>query len=286
MSIFLDLRAIPSGGFVANYVTVRDSSNQACLTNGAFEDLITGKHLVLATHGFNVNSADGLDSLSKWEELCDLPSPNVYIGVLWPGDSRFLPVLDYPIEGSVAKDSGQLLANFLNDHAGSASSISMVSHSLGARTVLEAIRGLKNRKVSVLILMAAAIEDNCLSKEYQLEAHNIAKIQVVASRSDMVLFAAFPTGNLVGEIVMSGHPYFSRALGREGPSTYAGIEVLCNLWQIPDEWDYGHGDYLPGIAVDSPMPPPLQIPLAGDPVPRDTFNWKPSWSAGVIGTEI
>lgn len=285
MSIFLDLRAIPSGGFVANYVTIRNSSNHACLTIDAFEDLISGKHLVLATHGFNVNSADGLDSLSKWEALCDLASPSFYVGVLWPGDSRFLPVLDYPIEGAVAMDSGHLLAKFLNDHAGRASNISMVSHSLGARIVLETIRGL-NRKLSVLILMAAAIEDNCLSKEYQAEARKIGKIQVVASRSDMVLFVAFPIGNLVGEILMSGHPYFSKALGREGPSTYTGIDAPCSRWQIPDNWDYGHGDYLPGNNVDAPMPPPLQIPLANDPKPRKTDNWKPSWSAGVISTEI
>lgn len=285
MSIFLDLRAIPSGGFVANYVTVRDSSNNTCLANDAFEDLISGKHLVLATHGFNVDSADGLDSLSKWEVLCDLPSPNFYVGVLWPGDSRFLPILDYPIEGAVALSSGHLLAKFLNEHAGGASSISMVSHSLGARTVLETIKGL-NRKVSVLILMAGAIEDNCLTKEYQPEIHNIGKIQVVASRSDMVLFAAFPIGNLVGEIVMSGHPYFSKALGREGPSTYTGIDAPCSLWQIPDNWGYGHGDYLPRKNVDTPMPPPLQIPLANDPTPRNTDNWKPSWSAGVVSTEV
>jgi|JI10StandDraft_1071094.scaffolds.fasta_scaffold40485_3 hypothetical protein len=285
MTIFLDLRAIPSGGFVADQVTVRDATTNGRLSYSTFEDLIAGKHLVLATHGFNVNSADGLDSLSKWDGLSRLPSPYIYVGVLWPGDSRFLPILDYPIEGAVALSSGHLLSGFLNAHASRATGISMISHSLGARTVLEAIKGL-NQRISILILMAAAIEENCLSQEYEPVTSKIGKIYVIASRSDMVLSAAFPIGNLVGEVVMSGHPYFSKALGREGPRSYVGIDAPCSLWQIPNSWDYGHGDYLPGLIVDAPMAPSLPIPFDNDPPPRNTDGWKSSWSAGVIATEI
>lgn len=285
MTAFLDLRAIPSGGFVAHQVVVRNSATGSLLTYKAFEDLIAGKHLVLVTHGFNVNSEDGENSLAKWDSLCSLPTPCVFVGVLWPGDSRFLPVLDYPLEGSVAIDSGQLLAAFLNAHAGGATDISMISHSLGARTMLEAIKGL-NREISVLILMAGAIENDCLSLEYAIATKSIKKIHVVASRADMVLACAFPIGNLVGEIIMSGHPYFRQALGREGPSTYGGIDASCTRWQIPDSWNYGHGDYLPGNTVDPPMAIPLAIPWDNDSPPRTTNNWKPSWSAGVISTEI
>jgi hypothetical protein len=125
-----------------------------------------------------------------------------------------------------------------------------------------------------------------LSREYKTVTSKIGRIYVFASRSDTVLSFAFPVGNLVGEMVISGHPYFSKALGREGPSTHAGIDAPCSLLQIPDGWDYGHGDYLPGANVDKPMTPPLAIPTGNDPPPRNSIGWKSSWSAGVIATEI
>jgi pimeloyl-ACP methyl ester carboxylesterase len=285
MTMFLDLRAIPSGGFVAHDVTVRDTSTGAAMALDEFERRTRGRKLVLATHGFNVNSEEGLSELGKWDALCALPEPWAYVGVLWPGDSTFLPLLDYPLEGLVALHSGRLLARFLNDHAAGAASISLVSHSLGARMVLETIQNLK-RRVAVLILMAGAIEDDCLSNEYAQAMKQVAQVHVLASRSDWVLKAAFPLGNLVGEILMHGHPYFRAALGLQGPHSVAEIEALYQLWQIPDDWDYAHGDYLPGQQVEPRMAPPLPVPASDAPLPRATVHWKPCWSAGVIASQF
>ncbi len=285
MTIFLDLRAIPSGGIVAKTVTVLGTDAQ--LPDAAvkeFEDWVRGRNIVLATHGFNVDSADGQAELTQWGALCGLTSPWDFIGVLWPGDSRYLPFVDYPVEGSTALNSGRLLAAFLNAHAAGAASVSLVSHSLGARTMLEAVAGLK-RRVATLILMAGAIEDDCLTNEYAQAMTNVDNVQVVASRSDWVLAAAFPIGNPVGELVMHGHPYFREALGRAGPHTVAGLQARYQLWQIPDAWNYGHLDYLPGSVQGARMPPPLNAPGRQDPTPSGDGDWKPSWSAGVISTE-
>ena len=282
--MFLDLRAIPSGGFVAHEVTVLGTGAQGSKAVSEFESRTRGKSVVLATHGFNVNSEDGVDALGKWDALCALSGPYEYVGVLWPGDSRYLPVLDYPVEGSVALDSGRLLARFLNQHATGAASITLVSHSLGARTMLETVKNL-NRRVSLLILMAGAIEDDCLTHEYADAMKKVDQVNVVASRSDWVLQDAFPLGNLVGEILMHGHPYFRSALGRQGPHTVAGLDARYLLWQIPDGWNYVHGDYLPGSVVDARMQPPVAVPGTSDPCPRGTNGWKSSWSAAVIATE-
>ena len=286
MTIFLDLRAIPSGGMVANTVSVLGTDAQypdAAVKE--FEARVRGRNIVLATHGFNVNSANGMAELTEWGSLCGLTSPWDFIGVLWPGDSRYIPFVDYPIEGSVAIDSGRLLAPFLNTHAAGAASISLVSHSLGARTVLETVKGL-NRRVARLILMAGAIEDDCLTNEYAQAMKKVDSVQVVASRSDWVLEFAFPLGNPVGEIVMQGHPYFREALGREGPYSVAGLDARYQLWQIPDAWDYGHLDYLPGSDPGPRMLPPLHVPGADDAAPGDDdVPWKSAWSAGVIATE-
>jgi len=287
MTIFLDLRAIPSGGWTADEVTIRDSDAPGSVVSvQAFEASIRGKALILATHGFNVNSKDGLHALSTWAGLCQLPSDTAYIGVLWPGDSRFIPVLDYPIEGHVALTSGRLLSTFLNAYTKGASSLSMVSHSLGARTMLETIAHLENRRVSVLILMAGAIEHDCLSKEYKEAIRKVDHVHVVASRSDAVLQFAFPIGNPVGEIVMHGHPYFQSALGREGPFDFTDIPAPCLHWQVPDTWDYGHGNYLPGSQRCTPMPPPCARPGDKDPQPANPPDWKPGWSASVISTQF
>jgi pimeloyl-ACP methyl ester carboxylesterase len=285
MTMFLDLRAIPSGGFVAHEVTVIGTVAHTSNATAEFERRTRGRNVVLATHGFNVNSKDGVAALSKWDALCGLPSPWEYLGVLWPGDSRYLPVLDYPVEGSVALASGRLLAKFLNEHAAGAANISLVSHSLGARTVLETVKNL-NRRVAVLILMAAAIEDDCLTNEYADAMKKVDQVNIIASRSDWVLENAFPIGNLVGGILMHGHPYFRKALGREGPRSVAGLDAQYQLWQIPDGWNYVHGDYLPGNKVDPRIPPPMLVPAGNDPLPKNTNDWKACWSAGVIATKF
>ncbi len=290
MTLFLDLRATPSGGFVAHEVAVLGTdatSNEAAVQ--AFEARVRGRHIVLVTHGFNVNGAKGTDELSQWAALCRLPSPCDFIGVLWPGDSQVLPIVDYPIEGSVALSSGQLLAAFLNAHAVGAASISLVSHSLGARTVLETVRLLK-RRVRNVLLMAAAIEDDCLTGEYAPTMQKVDRVQVVASRADWVLAAAFPVGNLLGEIVMHGHPYFREALGREGPDSVVGLDAAYQLWQVPDAWLYDHWDYLPkpgqGGAPVQAMQPPMQVPTDTAPRPDLPQGWTSAWSAAVIATQM
>lgn len=290
MSLIIDLRQIPSGGFVANEAKVYDSQapQGVPLSAAHLEQRFAGKHLVLATHGFNVSATRGLSALEKWDELCKLPHPHVFVGVLWPGDSQFLPILDYPIEVPVAQQSGALLARFLNTHAAGATSISMASHSLGARAILEAASQLK-RRVAVMLLMASAIEDDCLAREYASATRNTDKIHVVASRADRVLQFAFPLGNPVGELLLHGHPYFKAALGRNGPVSYQEIASSCTHWQMPDgdpSWDFGHGDYMPGPSAGAPFTPPVQAPAEGDPIPRDTAHWKPAWSAAVIATGV
>lgn len=83
--------------------------------------------------------------------------------------------------------------------------------------MLQAARGL-TLPVRRLTLIAGAIEDVCLTNEYNDVARMVQEIAVVASRSDAVLRWAFPPGNLIGEILIHGHPYDRTALGRDGPA--------------------------------------------------------------------
>src|SRR5579863_7031136 len=101
--------------------------------------------------------------------------------MLWPGDA-WLPVVDYPFEGSVAIDCGRKLADFCNRWCTGAQSISFLSHSLGARLVLEAVAHL-GRQARAVCLMAGAINRDCLTAEYARAAANAAAISVLASHN-------------------------------------------------------------------------------------------------------
>lgn len=284
--MFIDLRAQSGGGWEASEATLHDGQNWWQDAAGLAQRL-QGRDLLLITHGFNVNQHHGMQSLSNWARLAQLPANTFCMGVLWPGDSTVLPVLDYPVEGQAAMRSAPVLARFLMRHAGSVASLTMASHSLGARLLLETSRQLIGHQPMPrrLVLMAGAIENDCLLKEYRDVSSKVATIDVVASRADWVLQAAFPAGNLVGQWLLSGHPHTRQALGIEGPAAPHGGHCSWS-WQIPNSWNYGHLDYLPGADIGPALPPPQPQPGPGSPRPGGGDFWKPAWSASTLSTAL
>jgi hypothetical protein len=270
--LILSTRVLPRGGGVSKAVSIWDDSNRPhSLVDVAKE--IQGRDVLLVTHGFSVSQSEGEANLGGWNTGLTLGNVAV-LGLLWPGDSRWIPKVDYVVEGDEAMASGKLLADFINSNFGGALSISFASHSLGARVVLQTMSGL-NRKPRTLFLMAGAIDNTCLIKEYSSAAGKVQTISVVASRSDDVLKWAFPTGNFLGGILSRGIPYVHEALGREGPASPYPANLHAD-WQIPDGWNYGHGDYLP----DSLPIAPVLIPIVAFPGPMP--NAKPAWSAALM----
>jgi alpha/beta hydrolase family protein DUF900 len=294
MTLFLNLRATVKGGLVADQVTPQEVASSVpnplaatSLVPDQIARTVAGRDVLLATHGFNVDWQSGVRGLSGWEPLLTLPSGGMMVGVLWPGDSRWAPIIDYPFEGGVAKKSGQLLAAFLNQWFAGAATISFASHSLGARVVLETIRGL-SRQPRRLILMAGAIDDDCLTDEYKDAAAQFDSqtISVLASRKDEVLALAFPPGNLVEGILTPGHPFWHSAIGHAGPQAPCPTQVRAG-WQIPDVWKFGHHNYLPPSPPPTvPLVPPTNLPQppppAVPPVPGPTS----AWSAGFVSTRL
>lgn len=282
MTWFLDLRANPVGGGVASHVTLRQGGGHYPYLDG-FLDQVRGRDLLLATHGFNVDRADGIAKLSAWEALLQLPDNYLFVGVLWPGDSRWVPVLDYPVEDREATDSAALLASFVRSNFGAALSLSFSSHSLGARVLLETVRRLTNAGVPVnqAVVMAGAIDDDCLATQYADSVAKLRDISLLASLEDDVLKWAFPLGNPLAGIISEGHPYWRGALGRYGPSGRRPAN-LGSAWQIPDAWNYGHGNYLG--ASPQPKAQPVSLPAPSNPVLPDAE--KPAWSAGFVATRL
>lgn len=300
MTYFIDLRADSAGGNpvadVSGIVVRTDAQpnpNPANPLDPSLLQAIQGRDVLLGTHGFNVNRADGMANLSHWNEWLQLGANGFFVGVLWPGDSRWLPIVDYPVEGDEAIKSGQLLAEYLDANFTAANSLSFASHSLGARMVLETIRNLSGAtRVKTLTLMAAAIDDTALVKEYSDAAARVGKVSVLASSRDDVLEFAFPAGNPVAGILTRGVPYWHGALGRFGPNP---ADQPVNLWKapnIPDNWAFGHHSYIncsgPVVgppAESGPFLPPA-VPPQGTPAPSNALNWQQAWAAGFVSTRF
>jgi hypothetical protein len=249
MTYFLNFRTDDVGGSVTDPV-LYESDGTAPATGWLLilperiPALVAGKNILFATHGFNVNKADGANALGLLDQNLQLPSPNMFVGVLWPGDT-IIPFINYPIEGGVAEDCGNRLANFCATSCASAQSLSFASHSLGARLMLQAVARLKGqRRASSLCLMAAAINQDCLTGEYANAAQNCDRISVLASRWDLVLKLAYPIGDPISNLLGADHNPFQPALGLQGPPTPAAAPIVAP-WQISDAEFFDHLDYLP-----------------------------------------
>jgi hypothetical protein len=207
--------------------------------------------------------------------------------LLWPGDSVWAHGLDYPDEPKIADEAGALLAGFIDANFQQAASVSFASHSLGARVVLATIShlGLPVRQVTI---MAGAIDDNCLTTEFQAVAEKIGTISVLASKEDEVLSACFPLGNFFAGIIAEGHPWWHAALGHRGPAKPWPANFQAPF-EIPDDWKFEHGNYL---QIDSPQPPrlalPVDVPPQGSPpgpVPPVT-GWQEAFSSAFASTRF
>jgi Alpha/beta hydrolase of unknown function (DUF900) len=286
VTLFLDVRLCAVGGNLSASVAINQGTNIAnyrSLNQALLLDAIRGRHVLIATHGFRVDRAAGIACLSNWEGLLQLATPSLILGLLWPGDSVWLHGLDYPDEPRIADDAGEQIAAFLDANFTDAASISFASHSLGARVLLATVAHM-SRPVRRAIIMAGAIDDDCLNAEFQTAAAGIAEISILASNEDEVLGTAFPLGNFFGGIVDAGHPWWRAALGRAGPSKPWPANFQAPF-KIPDTWDFGHGDYL---QLDPPLAGivmPTHIPADGSPEPG-TNHWQAAWTAAFASTRF
>jgi hypothetical protein len=298
MTYFLNLRQRPAGSGIRDTVGV----NNVTLVGGRpvvanpdplaseLANAALGKNVIFATHGFNVNQEDGFTELANWETLLQFQPQSdgfLFVGIVWPGDSSWLGPLSYPGEGTEAMKCGDLLGAFISDNFKGAGSLSFVSHSLGARFLLQTITSLDAAiPVRQVGLMAGAINDDCLTGEYQAAATRCGKIDILASEKDEVLAAAFPIGNIFEGIIDKGHPYWRAALGHDGPRTIIPGKGT-GAYQIPSNWDFGHGNYIEDKPpLNPPLPLPQDVPPAGWPPPTTAGGWRPSWAAAFVTTRF
>ena len=247
MTYFVNLRAGSWGAVCSPYLLMGDAlaspATITALPPDAIPALIRGKDLLLASHGFNVSYEGGLVSLARLEDALGLAtSPtNLFLGILWPGD-WVIPAINYPAEDKIASHAGRLLGQFCSERLIGARSISFVSHSLGARVILEAIQAQPN-SVKLACITAGAVNAGCLREEYGAAASRCVKVRTLSSRGDRVLEFAYPPGDFAADILYPDHPQFEAALGRGGPSP--PIAAKIGPFEINDTDGFDHGDYFP-----------------------------------------
>jgi hypothetical protein len=286
---FLDVRLAPVGGDLATRVALTELTEAGVyqtVGTSQFVDDLRGRHVLITAHGFNVNRHDGVASLSNWSRLLKLPEPSAFVGLLWPGDSMWMYGLDYPEEPRIANAAGQLIGPFVDANFTGAASVSFASHSLGARVVLATIAHMQ-MPVRRLVLMAGAVDDDCLTGEFKTAAGSVREISVLASHRDAVLAAAFPLGDFLAGLVAKGHPWYRGALGRFGPASPRPGNFRAPF-EIPDAWRYGHHNYLDIDPPPAPnIAPPVDVPPSRAPEPAGgATGWQEAWSAAFVSTRF
>lgn len=218
---------------------------------GTEPDLAREPRVAFLVHGFNVNRRDGQEKLLNLARNLPSNPDTACVAVTWPGDSwaRFA---SYPFEGNDADDTGTELARFIDRVLPAGTELAFVSHSLGARVVMECLRrlGAGRYPVGQVCVMAAAMDDTSLADAhlYLKVAEDAGRVAVLSSARDKVLRFAYPLGDALQAFLFFRRDDAGRALGLRGPRAKESEAVPTPVThtQIPNARNVDHGDYLDG----------------------------------------
>ena len=231
-------------------------------------NIFRGKRVCFVIHGFNVNTGAGVRSCGPMaQEFAGLgklamtvAAADVVVPVLWPGDG--LIGWSWFNAFHTSETTGARFADFLLSSAVQAAEVSFVSHSLGARVVLETVAHTVARRpdfpFDTAVLTAAAVDDNALdSPDFAAATKALRRIVILSSMKDDVLKNLFTIGAAVEGALWWNYKTTTRALGRFGPAFKAGSPgpVKTEWYEIKPGIDQDHGDYLPdGAKALPPLP--------------------------------
>lgn len=226
------------------------------LVRGNIQTLVREPRIAFLVHGYNVNRAAGRNSLDAFASSLRSQTGTALVATLWPGDhwARFA---SYPFEGKDADDSAHRLAAFIRAAFRTAGTrVSFVSHSMGARVVLETIKRLQDSSIVVeqVCLMAPAVDSTCLAdpKAYAAAAAKCDRVAVLSSTKDRVLKLAYPAGDLLQSLLYPRTDDAGFALGYGGPKDAGLRRTPANVihWPVHPDRGADHGHYLPPLAGD------------------------------------
>jgi len=176
---------------------------------------IAGKYILFLIHGYNNEQNEVYDAYSIIEEKIAEHTGGAYdlvIGYSWPGG-------DKGIEWWTSKSRANAVARrfrfLIESMSSKAKKIDVMTHSLGARVLLKALKQANGtRIIRNYFCTAAAVDNEVLEKgeEFHLSVKKSKSIFVFHSKEDGVLATAYRLGE------------WDNALGLYGPEDKAYIE--------------------------------------------------------------
>ena len=221
-------------------------------------EVFRDKRVCFVIHGFNVPLSDGVRGggpmAQEFEGLgiraLKIAAADVVVPVLWPGDG--IQGWSWLNAFHTSKTAGARFSDFLISSAFQAAEVSFISHSLGARVVLETVKQTLARRpgfaFDTAVLTAAAIDDNALDDpEYAPATNGLRRIVVLSSMKDTVLQTWFTIGSAIEGALWWGYHPTTRALGRFGPAFKPGSPgpAKTEWYEVRPGIGQDHGDYLP-----------------------------------------
>lgn len=185
------------------------------LQEGEFLDEVSGKRILLLVHGYNNEQDEVYDAYTIIENKLSEHIKNEYdlvIGYSWPGGDKGIEWYSSKSRAnSVARRFRFLMASLSEQ----TNSIDIMSHSLGARVVLKALKQADNKTIiRNYFCMAAAIDNEVLERdeEFHPSIDNVERLFVFHSKNDGVLSGAYRLAE------------WDNALGLYGPEDKAYIQ--------------------------------------------------------------
>lgn len=188
---------LPSGHIIREIDLRDDSVSRSFSDIDKFFSVISGRKVLMLVHGYNNEQDEIYDAYSIIEEKVRKHLESEYddvIGYIWPGG-------DSKLEWWPAKRSANAIAKrfrlLVRDIAQSALSLDLMSHSLGARVILKAMKQVVGGNGETLVrnyyCTAASVDDEVFEEEeeYHDAIDKFGRILIFHSRRDGVLKLAY-----------------------------------------------------------------------------------------------
>jgi esterase/lipase superfamily enzyme len=202
------------------YANLADTTTFVEVSEGDLAEEVRDRHIVVFVHGFRSpikNVAPAYGKLQTEMERRGLIAPGNYdlaVGFLWPG---FATRLGFFAAVPWANRSASFFREFVKILNGSAHTVDVQTHSLGARVALQSMAFEHEIWIDNLLLTAPAVDNESLepAKEFNTALNSCRRCFVYHSEKDPVLKIGYRIGAL------------DRALGFKGPEHPSVIEADC-----------------------------------------------------------
>ncbi|MBO9490449.1 alpha/beta hydrolase [Endozoicomonas sp. G2_1] len=199
-----------------------DSHNGQKVPLSNLSATVSGKKVLILVHGYNNEPYEAYDAYELLEKELTTKGGNHYdfiLGYSWPG-------CDNPAEWYKAKrradSAARMFRRLLTTLEPQTASIDVLSHSLGARVTLKALKGAQKPLIRNYFSTAPAVDNECLEtgEEFYTSTLRCQHLHVFHSFRDGVLNVAYRTAE------------FDTALGLCGPEDRSYVLRKKNIYVV------------------------------------------------------